>query len=89
MPDTFVFYKSYYDAMKQLPQEQAFRLLCMLCDYVFEGRQPQAQEAGLCQMAFLLMKPTVDAACKRHEQAKAAGKKRWEKGDSRRILKEK
>lgn len=80
MPDTFVFYKSYYEAMKQLPEEQALQLFCILCDYVFEGKLPQ--ETGLCQMAFLLMKPTVDAACKRHEQAKAAGRARWDRKPS-------
>lgn len=77
MRDTFVFYKSYYDAMKYMSEQDAYRLFQAICQYIFEGTQPELE--GTCQMAFLLMVPTIEAACKRHELSEKGNKARWGK----------
>ncbi len=76
MRNGFVFYKSYYDAMKTLPAEQQAALLQAVCDYAYEGAEPHLE--GMAGVIFGLIAPTLEASCKRHELAVKGAKARWD-----------
>ncbi len=69
----FVFYRSFYEALKGLPEELRGRVVDGVCSYAFEGVEPSGDP--LVQSLFLLMKPNVDASVKRYQSARQNGLK--------------
>ena len=80
--DTFVFYRSWYESLKELPAEQFKRIIANTCEYALDGTEP-VQAAGAEGIAFLLMKHQIDAAKKNYaetcERNRQAALKRWQK----------
>ena len=50
----FVFYRSFYEALKGLPEELRGRVVDGVCAYAFEGVEPEGDP--LVESFFLLMK---------------------------------
>ena len=69
MREGFVFYRSFADALKQLPAEQCKEVLTAMCEYALDDKQPDI--SGVCAALFALMKPQIDANNKRRENGKA------------------
>ena len=69
MREGFVFYRSFADALKELPAEQCKEVLTAMCDYALDDKQPDI--SGVCAALFALMKPQIDANNKRRENGKA------------------
>lgn len=72
MADRFSFYKSYYDAALMLPEEQRGEFLMGIASYAFEGVEPAFD--GMCAMAFILIKPNIDASVRASENGKGGGR---------------
>lgn len=70
--DSFVFYRSFYECIKELPQKSAYPLLMALCEYALNGKESDLKglEAGI----FAMMKPQIDANNKRYENGKKGGR---------------
>lgn len=59
MTDSFVFYKSFYEALKFLDPETKCKAYDAICDYAFDGILPTG--CGMERAVFELVKPQIDA----------------------------
>lgn len=64
MQDSFVFYKSFYDALMCLPDDEYTKATRFIFDYVFCDVEPPAMQ-GSTYAIFLMAKPQIDANIKR------------------------
>jgi hypothetical protein len=78
MRESFVFYRSFYDAIKGLPLEQQAKIYNAISEYCFYQKQPKLDK--ISQSFFTLIKPQLDASNKRWEQCVINGKKGAEYG---------
>lgn len=72
MRDSFVFYRSYYEAIAELDDDTQLKIYQALCDYSLNGAEPNL--AGVAKAVFTLIKPTLEANRKRYENGKKGGK---------------
>lgn len=63
--DQFTFYRSYYEAIKVLPQKEQIQVLLSLCAYALDETEPSL--SGVSLSVFTLMRPTVDKGRKKAE----------------------
>lgn len=68
MAESMVFYKSFYDAIKELPEDNRYEILKAIIEYGLLGVEPKL--TGIPQAVFLLIKPQIDANNKRRENGK-------------------
>ena len=69
----FTFYKSYWDAIEELPAKQQLPILKAIIRYALFGEEPDSL-SSVCRAVFLLVKPTLDASRKKSESGKRGGK---------------
>lgn len=67
--DQFTFYRSYYEALKNLPEEERAKVLFAILEYALD-EQEQNKLEGICAACFLLIRPTLDSG-----RIKAANRK--------------
>jgi hypothetical protein len=84
MRDSLVFYRSFYEAIKDLPQEERLKAYEYIFNYAFEDKEPE--ENGAARAIFKMAKPQIDAnnqryenGCKGAEYGKLGGRPRKEK----------
>lgn len=70
----FTFYRSYYDAIQELPQEEQASIVLAVCAYAIYEREPQGLSPA-ASMAFKLIRPTLDSGRKKAESGKKGGSK--------------
>lgn len=56
--DSVVFYRSFYEAIKNLPDKERLESLQAIFDYAFDGTMPTG--AGVAMAMFLMAKPKID-----------------------------
>lgn len=71
----FTFYRSYYEALSRLPKNQRLKALEAVIGYALDGREPEGLN-DVQSMAFLLIKPTLDAGLKKAIGGVNSGKTR-------------
>lgn len=59
MADSFVFYRSFHEALKDLPLEEYGAIMFAINEYALDGVEPEL--SGSAKMAFTLIKPQIDA----------------------------
>lgn len=74
MKESVVFYMSYYEAIKELPEEYQIEMLDVIMDYAIKGKQPDTASA-VVKAVFKAMKPNIDNAQKRYDASVENGKK--------------
>ena len=57
--DSFVFYRSFYDAAKNIPKDSQLELYSALFEYAFNGEEPEFSD-GIAKAMFVLIKPNID-----------------------------
>ena len=57
--DQFTFYRSYYEAMKDLSVEECTKLLLAIAVYALDEEEPEL--SGSCSACFKLIRPTLDS----------------------------
>lgn len=62
----FTFYRSYYEALRKLPDHQRLGALEAVITYALDATEPVGLD-DMQAMAFLLIRPTLDAAWKKAE----------------------
>lgn len=67
--EQFTFYRSYYDALKNLPEKERAKVLFAILEYALD-EQEQNKLEGVCAACFLLIRPTLDSG-----RIKAANRK--------------
>lgn len=70
--ESFIFYKSFYDSIKELaPKEQA-QIYNAIFEYQFENKNPELK--NVCKSIFTLILPQLEANNKRYENGKRGGR---------------
>ena len=72
MRDSVVFYRSFYEAIKNLPAEEFKRAACAILDYALDGLEPESR--GIEWAIYTLAKPQIDANNRRYENGKKGGR---------------
>ena len=60
MRDGFIFYKSFRDAMKELPAETQLLLYNAIADYALYDIEPDFVDDGIARGFFALMRKQID-----------------------------
>ena len=55
----FIFYKSFYEAIKVLPAENQLEIYTAINEYAFEGKEPENLSA-IAKSIFILIKPNIE-----------------------------
>lgn len=76
MRDSVVFYRSFYDAIKDLPDDQLVKSFKAIMEYGLNGKEPDTN--GLEKTIYLLTKPQIDANNKRYLNGTKGGRKKGE-----------
>lgn len=79
MRDSFIFYKTFYECIKELPKESGYMLYHAIFEYVFDGTEPNL--SGLERGIFALMRAQIDANNKKYENGKLGGRPKKEIDD--------
>ena len=74
MRDSVVFYRSFYEAVKDLPPKQFKECVQAIMDYGLDGTEPSGN--GIEKTIFLLSKPQIDANNRRYLNGKKGGRPR-------------
>lgn len=72
--DSFIFYKSFYEAIADLPKDIRLEILTAIIEYALFGRQPENLKPFAKGM-FTLIKPNIDVNTARFENGKKGGRK--------------
>lgn len=73
MRDSFIFYKSFHEAISELPSEYRLEIYEVICQYSLYGEIPEM--SGITKAMFILMKSNIDAAEKKYISAVENGRK--------------
>lgn len=74
MRESVLFYRSFYDALKNIPPDERLKVYDAIMEYGMYDRDPDLD--GVALAIFLLAKPQIDANNKRYENGCKAKKKR-------------
>ena len=69
----FTFYRSYWDAIEELPSKSQLPILKAIIRYALFGEEP-SNLPSTCRAVFLLVKPTLDSSRKKAASGKQGGK---------------
>ena len=72
--DSFVFYKSFYEAINNLEKEDQLEVYNAICEYSLNENIPETI-TGVAKAMFILMKPNIDSANARYKASVENGKK--------------
>ena len=70
--NSFVFYRSFYDAVSELDSDQQAEAYWAICQYAFDGIEPECK--GVVRAIFKLVKPQIDANNRKRENGKQGGR---------------
>lgn len=72
--DSFIFYRSFYEATAELPKDIRLEVLIAIMEYALFGRQPESLRPFAKGM-FTLIKPNIDVNTKRLANGKKGGRR--------------
>lgn len=67
----FTFYRSYYEAIVDLPKKDQTSVILAICAYALDEKEPNL--TGTASAIFKLVKPTLDSSKKKSDNGKAGG----------------
>ena len=73
MRDSFVFYRSFYDAIKDLPRDVQGEIYTAIMEYSLYGKETENLKP-IARSVFTLMKPQIDVNNKRFKKKKKGGR---------------
>ncbi len=71
--DSFIFYRSFYNAIKEIPEQEQLQVYRAISIYALE--QEEIKLTGTSKAIFSLIKPQLDANYKKYENGKQKGSK--------------
>ena len=77
MRDSFVFYRSFYTAIKRLSAEDQANALRAIAEYALDEKEPESE--GIERTVFELVKPQIDANNKRYLNGTKGGRPKTKK----------
>ena len=78
----FTFYKSYFDAISELPKKDQSALILAICAYALYETPPKGLSIA-ASTAFKLIKPTLDSGRKKAESGALGGQASGKQGESK------
>lgn len=66
--DSFIFYRSFYESIKELPEENQLKVYKAISNYALN--QEEIELDGISKAIFSLIKPQLDANYKKYENGK-------------------
>lgn len=75
--DSFVFYRSFRDAIEEMTDENKLATLLAICDYALYGVEPELQDA-MSRAVFTVARPSIDANNAKRIGGKKGGRPRKE-----------
>lgn len=72
MRDSFIFYKTFFDCIKELPQKNGYALYNAIFEYIFNEKEPSLN--GIEKGIFSMIKAQIDANNRRYENGKKGGR---------------
>lgn len=72
MRDSFIFYRSFFEAAKTLKQKEKLKLFESICDYALNDAEISLD--GAAEGMFKLLKPQLDANTRKYENGKRGGR---------------
>ena len=72
--DSFIFYRSFYESIKELPEENQLKVYKAISNYALN--QEEIELDGISKAIFSLIKPQLDANYKKYENGKQKKSKR-------------
>ncbi|MBD5200762.1 MAG: hypothetical protein HDS85_01760 [Bacteroidales bacterium] len=73
--ESFIFYRSFYEAIKCMPPDVQAEIYPALCEYALFGRLPK-NLSDVAKGMFTLIKPNIDVNTTRFENGKKGGRKK-------------
>lgn len=70
--ESFVFYRSFYEAIQELPESESVKVVNAICKYALDGEVTEL--TGLAKSIFILVKPQLDANNRRYENGRKGGR---------------
>lgn len=64
----FSFYKSYYDALQQLDEEDQREIVFAIINYIFEDKEPRFKDRDIKKMVWILLLPNLEKSKNRSNQ---------------------
>ena len=74
--DSFVFYRSFFEAIEHLSNTEQLEVYRAISDYSLNGNEPQLESAALA--IWILIKPQLDANWRKYENGKNGGRRKQE-----------
>ena len=71
--DSFVFYKSFYEAIKEIDEKNQLQVFVAICEYSLNEKEIEL--TGISKAIFTLIKPNIDSAKARYTASVENGKK--------------
>ena len=75
MRDSFIFYRSFFEAAQPLSVEQKAQMFDAICNYSLNQKQADINDP-IVKAMFVLIKPQLDANNKRYENGKKGGRRK-------------
>jgi len=72
MRDSVVFYRSFWEAIKQLPEKERLESITAILEYGLDEMEPKS--AGVASAMFLMAKPQIDANNRRYQNGTKGGR---------------
>ena len=73
--DSFVFYRSFYEAIKELPSECKAEVMSAIIEYGLDGKLPDDIK-GIAKAVMMLITPQLDANNQKYRNGKMGGRPR-------------
>ena len=70
--DSFVFYRSFFEAISELPNDELAQVVRSACEYALNGNE--IEMSGISKAVFILMKPQIDANNRRYSNGMKGGR---------------
>lgn len=71
MKDAILFYRSFAEAIKTLPEDQQLKALWAVIDYGLDQTEP---DDGIAKAIWIMAKPLIDKNAQRYENGKKGGR---------------
>lgn len=77
MRDSFIFYRSFYEAIKDLPRDVQGEIYTAIMEYSLYGKETE-QLKPIARSIFTLIRPQIDINNQRYENGKKGGRRKTE-----------
>ena len=74
--DSFVFYRSFYESIKNLDKDTQIELFISICEYSLNEQEP-TDLSPIANAMFTVIKPIIDSANTRYKTSIENGKNIW------------